>query len=323
MSLLATLTNLMNHTGPQFLYVPIPPDHVDETYKAEPLESGRHYFRLWLKEMYLQNDRRWFTTWYPVVHSLVRCQYGQPKVEIPGIAGSLNLADINDTNLNRAVRLNYAMTTLIPFSGDTVEIVAGLLAMQGDNYLNHWIKVIGDFAKLLTVPQLSAALDIASKVADSVSELLNQTSGTLQLGLHQTFTGKGGGGGASLIEGYNAVILATEEKVATDLLWVVGGRLRYGLSKDDNDAFTGHTYMLLHIESREERDNLEALSSIQEPYNKAIAALGDGLKERAEAFLRTSVTAALLSSDLTKADRNRVADSLEKDFVTTHGGLRK
>jgi hypothetical protein len=316
MTLLQKITGLLQRDAPQLLYVRIPPDHVDVVYNTDPMAAGRYYFRLWLSEMYLKKNFKWFSTWYPAVHSLVHFQYDGKMVEVPMIAGSLNLQDVNEKNLDKALRLNYQMTTLMPFSGNVVEMTAGLLAMQGDNYLNQCIKVIGDFAGLLALPQLSTVMNVVTMVANEVDQLIDAGNGQLHLGLHDTFTGKGGGSGNELRAGYLAVILATAKQVKPDDLWVEDGRLRSGPDKKNTTAFTGYTYMLFRIENREERDDWDALSTIQEPFRKAIEALREGKKgtERAESFLRTAITAALVSPDLTKADRSRVATAMKEEY---------
>ena len=177
--------------------------------------------------------------------------------------------------------------------------------------------MVGDFAGLLAVPQLSAALNVAGPVANGVQELLGVSNGALHLGLHQVFTGRGGGGANELKAGYIAVILAQEGEVDKDRLWIVEDRLRYGAGAASSTPFTGYTYMLFRIENREERDDWNSLTSIREPFDKAIEALLAGEEQRAESFLRTAITMALQSPDLTKADRRRVAQALKEEYNET------
>ena len=33
------------------------------------VQAGQHYYRLWLAEMFLKNDRDWGSSWYPAVMS--------------------------------------------------------------------------------------------------------------------------------------------------------------------------------------------------------------------------------------------------------------
>lgn len=308
------LKALREHDATQYFYTHIEPDHVDVPYQVEAAEAGRHYYQLWLREMYLKNDRTWFSTWYPAVHSLVSHKYGSQSIELPLIAGSLNLQGVNEKTLNQSVRLSYPLTPLMPFNGGTVTVEAGLLAMQGDNYLNRAIKVIGDFSSLLTLPQLSLGLDIAQKVAQGTSDLLDVSDGKMHLGFRQTFVGKGRSGGDELNPGYLAVILTPQDQIEKAQLGIKEGRLRTGTSLAASRPYTEHTYMLFYMECLEERDDWEALSSIQEPFKRAKEALGNGDEKGAESFLRTAITATLLSSDLTKADRIRVVGALKEAY---------
>jgi len=330
MSLIDTVTDLFNRNAKKYMYAPIDISHVkDANYSPEPLEGGKNYFRLWLSEMCLAKDREWFRSWYPVVHSIVSVQFGNQEVNLPYVAGSLNLSNVNSSNLDRVIRLNHPMTALMPFNGGVLELTAGILAMQGEDYLNRIIKVMGDFSSILVVPQLSAALSVAGPIAKGVEELLNVSSGDLHLGLHQAFVG-GGGGANSLKAGYIAAILAEENELDADKLWVVDNRLRYGTSANDSKLLEGRTYMLFRIESREQRDDMDGLTNIRGPFDEAINALMNGEVERSKTLLNTALAAAMTSNDLTKADRRRVTQALREEYKEiediwrqTHGELTR
>lgn len=316
MSLFDWFKDKIKSPSHKFIYHPIDPaHHVGTSAQPVPLEAGKHYFRLWLTEMYLRNDVEWFQKWHPALHSLVVFQFGTQNVEIPHVAGSLNLPDFKANNLEKVLHLNHRMTALMPFNGGVVEVAAGLLAMKGANYLNNFIKVMGDFSSLLVVPQLSAALAIAQPVANGIQTMLGGAEdGRLELGFHQAFTSAGGGGGNDLKSGYFVVIAGEETKIKRDELWVADDRLRRGKSKDDNQPLTGFSYMLFRIESRTERDDWEGLTNIAEPFKKSLEALGSLEAEKAEALLRAAIVAALQSPDLTRADRSRVVKAMKEDY---------
>lgn len=315
MSLFDTLNGWINRESKKYMYAPIDRDHVKgATYNTEPLEGGKNYFRLWLSEMCLAKELEWFKSWYPVVHSIINFQFGNKVINLPYIAGSLNLKDVNSSNLDRVIQLNHPMTTLMPFNGGVVELTAGILAMEGRDYLNQFIKVMGDFANILVVPQLSAALNVAGPIANGVEELLGVSNGKLHLGLHQSFVGKEGGVANNLKAGYIAAILAEEKDLDAKKLWVVDDRLRYGTSADNSEPLAGRTYMLFRIENREERDDLDGITTIRGPFNEAISALVNGEEERAKTLLRAAIAAAVTSPDLTRADRRRVAQALKDEY---------
>jgi hypothetical protein len=315
MSLMDMISSWIERDAKKYMYVPIDIDHVKgATFSAEPLEGGKNYFRLWLAEMYLAKDREWFKSWYPIVHSIIRFQFGTQDVSLPYVAGSLNLKDVNSSNLDRVIQLNHPMTTLMPFNGGVVDVTAGILAMEGTDYLNRFIKVMGDFANILVVPQLSTALNVAGPIAKGVEELLGVSNGNLHLGLHQSFVGKEGGGANILKAGYIAAILAEESNLDPSKLWVVDDRLRLGNSADSSVPLTGHTYMLFRVENRDQRDDMDGLANIRGPFNDALSSLVNGENERANTLMRSAISAALTSPDLTKADRRRVAQAMKDEF---------
>jgi hypothetical protein len=320
MGLWDTITGLVKQDSRKYLYVPITSDHVkDAQSDGAPLEAGKHYFRLWLTEMYLKKERDWFKSWYPVVQSMVRFQFGSQVVEIPNVAGPMHLKNVSDNNLERSVQLNYNMTTLMPYNGGVVELAAGLLAMEGKNYINSAIKVLGDLSSLLVVPQLSAALAIAQPIANGVQDLLSGGSGEMALGLHQAFTSAGGGGANDLRPGYMAILLAEESKYDRNQFWVAEDRLRYGSSQAASQPLTGVTHMLFRIESRTERDDWMGLSTIVQARDEALKAIAEGNDDTAEMGIKKTILLVRTSPDLTRADRKRIADALTKDFNDAKG----
>ncbi len=280
----------------------------------EPFAAGDHYFRLWLVEMFLANDRKWFTEWHPAVHAAVRFNFGDKEELITRVAGASLLPDLSNEKLNRVVSLNYALTPLMPFNGGTIELSAGLLAIAGRNDVKSFLKVLGDFSNLLMVPQLTAALAIATPLANGLSELVGATENQLMLGLHQTWTA-GTGGAASLRAGYFAVILSDDSKFADDKLWVDNGRLKHGDTSASAKPLTGLNYMLFRLERRDERDDWDSLKAIQDPYDKAIEMLRVGNTEQADAYIRSAKAAAFLANELTRnVDQRRVVLQIQKSY---------
>jgi hypothetical protein len=281
---------------------------------AAPFAAGVDYARIWLSEIYLSSRRRWFTGWNPAVHSLVRLQYGERSVELPQIIGEVRLAGLDQDHLDRVVRVDVPLTGFLPFHGGTIELAAGLLALPGDRGISGFVNVLGGFGKLLAVPQLTAALEIAEPLADGIQQLIVATNGGLHLGLHQTFSASGGGDAHALRAGYVAVVRTDAGRFDASRLWVVDGRLMSGADAAALGPFTGDDFLLFHIEKRSERDDWEGFTNIIGPFNESLDALADGLRERADSLLRGAVVAVLKSADLTAADRRRVATVLKERY---------
>lgn len=327
MSLLGWFQSLWKKESGKYKYVSIDAAHVlsdDEGTPAdESFTAGNHYFRLWLVEMFLKNDREWFTSWHPAVHAAINFRFGDSDELVTRVAGQTLLPSLDTQNLNRVVGLNYQMTPLVPFNGGVIELSAGLLAIAGKNEVKSFLKVLGDFSNLLMVPQLSTALAIATPLANGLAELVGATENKLTLGLHQTWTG-GSGGAAQLRAGYFAVILADDNQLEDRKLWVEKGRLKYGDTLAAARPLSGYHYMLFRLERRSERDDWDSLTAIQEPYDKAIEMLRVGNAVQADAYIRTAKAAAFTAKELTRnVDQRRVVKQLELRYAEAQEALQQ
>jgi hypothetical protein len=110
------------------------------------------------------------------------------------------------------------------------------------------------------------------------------------------------------------VILAKDEDLEANKLWVADDKLYYGNSIDNSETLDGFTYMLFRIDSQEHRDDVDGLTDISKPRSDAINALINGEEERAQTLLKTAIAAAMMSLDLTKADRLRVVQDIKNEF---------
>lgn len=321
MSLLDKLKSIFSADAQKRAYVWIPYDHIENaSFADEPLQAGRHYFRLWLTEMFLDKRVDWFREWYPMAHTLVSFQFGDQNLQVPHVAGANQLKDVTEENLNKMVSLNHQLTTLMPFNGGVVEVVAALLAMKGKDYIASVVKVMGDLSKLLVTPQLSTAFGIALPIASGVQDLLGGGSGKMQLGMHQAFVGDGGTGANVLRAGYFAVIDGNAVDYPAAAFWVRSGRLHHGAGLAACQEFEGASHLLFHVELRDKRDDWMGLKNIQESYQEAIRQLGEGEAEKADLAIKRAMVLSRTSPDLTRADRNRVALAVKEDYEQAKGG---
>jgi hypothetical protein len=294
------ILNWVNQNSDHFLFKPIPRNQTDEGYDESPLEPHRSYFRLWLVEMFLSNKRKWFTQWYPAVHTSVQLKFGdQDNVKLSHVAQAPGNA------LSNGVLLNFPVTELVPFNGGVVEVEASLLALKGDSALQSAIGVLQNFSGLVSAP-LAQVLTVADVVSNSMQQMINANNGGVHLAMHQAYSAPGQGN--SLIPGYFAVILASASQVDAAKLSVKEEQLFLG-----GNRLTGFDYMLYRLEGRTERDDWR-LKNIQEPLDKAIEALIQGEKEKAESFKRMALITAMQSPDLAVYDRRRVALAIKEEL---------
>ena len=302
----------------------IPLEHVSPAPgDTASLGGGEGYFQLWVVRMFLKNDRDWFKSWYPVVQSLTTFRFGSQSnpVEIAQVAGPGYLHDVDPQHLDRIVQVDLPLTPLVPFTGGTVQIEAGLLAMQASDTLERFLGVMGSFAGLLAVPQLSTVLNVASAVSKGVDELIGISNKQMVLGFQRTLESAGGGGDNDLRPTYVAVIDAPSGTYSPDRLWIKDSKLLYGADPAGAQELAGVNFMLLRIETRRSRDDWDALTAISEPFAKAINALsqvdasGNPDVADAEIYVRAAAAAALGSPDLTVKDRVQVARAIRARYT--------
>jgi hypothetical protein len=208
---------------------------------------------------------------------------------------------------------NYALTPLMPFPGGTVEVLSGLVAVQGASGWKTAVKVLEKFSGLVASP-LGQTLTLAREVTGAISDFMQQSNGQVHLGLHQAFSAVGGGGANAFKAGYLAVIGAPKNQFKSANLVVDGDQL-YHVAKAGAApvAMQGVDYMLFRIEAREERDDWQ-LPNINEPWEKARAAYATSRANEGKEHKATAIAAAFLSSDLTKPDQLRVAKAIKADI---------
>lgn len=330
MSVAKAMLSLFRHDAQELAAVELPAGHVDPPpggaapAPALVLQGNDGYFKLWATSLFLQRDRDWFASWYPIVQSAVSFSYADLPVplEIPGVAGPGQLfKTLDPNNLSQVVLLNYPLTPPIPFRGGTVTVEVGLMAMRGaDDYLKRFLDVMGDFASLVTVPQLSLALAVASKVSAGVQQLAGATGDRLAIGYQRTFEA-GGDDANGLRAASFAVINGPRERYPANQLWVFDGRLctaRPGAARSD-PVLADHA--LFRIETRAERDDWDQLSTIAAPFTQAMSALAqlDGTGQPnltlADAQIRQAILATLQSPDLTERDRSAVAAKIRSRYL--------
>jgi len=301
------ITALWDQTRSQIMYQPIDANQVDNRDDYVKLVYGRHYLRLWLSQVYLAKQKQYLQSWFPAVHCLVQFDFQGETVEFPTIADSTKSKMVQDVRSGDVIGQNFVLTPLIPFNNGTVSLDAGLSAIQGENYLQSFIGTLSDFSNLLSVPQFSAALDVAAPLAKGLQSLLN--AGGVHLALHDGFAdGRTGG--------YWMAVRATARDVDPTQLSVRNDQLRIAdpANPGQTQPLEGFDYMLFRLAVTEGGPDYRSLTNIQEPMRLSHAALKDQEMDKADGFYRAAIIAAHEARELTNGDRIRVKTQLKNDY---------
>jgi hypothetical protein len=277
---------------------------------AIPIRAQQDYFRIVLAEMQLSIGTQWFTERYPAVYALTTLSFGGQETDIANVAGPTRLQGINPADLGRSIVQNSHLTPLLPFSGGTVRLEAGLVSLQAHNALVAFIDTLGAFAGRLNIPALSTALDLAGPLVNGLQGLLGVSGAQLVVRLAETYAG------TTLLPGYIAAFGDKGRELDPKRVLVRDGKLHCD-AVDGRGLLDGQDYMLFRVERVEERDDWDQLRPIAEPFRRAVEALTEPGEEgiaRGRALLRAAVVTALASADLTQSDRIRVAKALKQRF---------
>ncbi len=309
MGLMSWFQDLSRSEAHHLVLAPIPPERQDPPVKEVTLLAEKHYFRVWLAEMFLRDDGHLFRNFVPVVHSVVRLQFAdKPAQELPYVAGPQDLG-LGTTTLGRGVQINHALTNLLPFRGGRVSISAGLFAYKSKDFFQGLSQVLHDVTGLLNVGQLSTVLKVVDTAVVGFQNLLGAGDKDVHLLYYQGYGGDTPNGGTSLRSGYVAIINTDEAAFDKNKLFVKRSRLCYGDAIASAKPLNGYDYMLLRIEATEGRDDFLTFDTFSKLLNDAIR---EGNKDRAtgDAIIDTAVVAAWSSPDLTVTDRYRIAKAL-------------
>jgi hypothetical protein len=301
-----TVKGWADKNAQNFVCAYIPKERTDLTDSVETIKPHRDYFRIWMSQMYLAKEKEWFTEWYPAVHTSVELKFASRNVKVSHVTGP-------DEQHSRGVKLDYAVTDLLPFLGGKVAIEAGLIALKGANHISASIGILQSFSGLVAAP-ISQALEVAQKVSSGMDSLVEANKGQVRLAFHREFVSKGGGG-SELKPGYIAVVAAEAKDVPEETLSVKNSQLLRG---DPAKPMEAYNYMLFRIEGRSERDDWR-FPIIEESINLAIDAFLKGKTQDAEDAKTAAVAAAWQSPDLAPHDRTRVVDAITAEIAEATG----
>ncbi|HEY3260927.1 MAG TPA: hypothetical protein VGJ95_11785 [Pseudonocardiaceae bacterium] len=276
---------------------------------GEPLLPNGGYVRLWASEGFLAQQRTWGIDRFPALH-------GGVSLNVLGAPATFTtFARPPDAWTTPGAQLDFRITTLLPYTGGSVELEAALYQASSNGPLGTAVELISGLASLMG-PPLATAAAVADKVSDGLDAVLAAGGDQPVLGVHWSMVAAGGRGNV-LRPGHLAVIATPPHRLGGTPV-IKDGRL-YLRTERDLRQLTGVDYLVLWVECRTERDDwrlpeLDAL--IRTAGDELIRGLQEAFAERrTEAIAR-----AWNSADLTPPDRRRVA-LLVKEELDSLGQL--
>lgn len=314
MGILDFLTKLFVSASEHCVYIRIPNEKVKETpvLVSQTIEAEKYYFRVWLAEMFLKDDRKLFKTFIPVVHSVTKLQFGNRATqELPYVAGPVNLN--LDATLGKGVQINHALTNLLPFRGGSISIAAALVAYENKDFFESFMSTLNSLSGLLNIGQLSTTLKIIDSTVNGIQNMITGGNKDIHLVYSETFAGKVSDGGNPLTNGYIAIVNTSEGKIDKERLFVINSRLCYGDSIVTAKPIDGYDYILLRIELSKSRDDPLAFEEFAKLLNTAIEK-GIESKSDGDAIMKTLKVVIWKSEDLTNFDKGIVYKACKDNY---------
>lgn len=269
-----------------------------------PLLPNAGYLRLWLADGFLAQQRTWGTNRFPALHGGVSLNFfGGPP------ATFTTLARPPEAWTTPGAQLDFRITSLLPYTGGTVELEAALYQASTDGPLGTAVQLISGLAPLMG-PPLSTAAVVAERVSEGLDGVLGKGGNEPVLGVHWSMVATGGGG--NVLRPGHLVVIGTPPDRLEGTPVVEDGRLHLRTVGGARQP-TGLDYLVLWVECRTERDDwrLPELDSL-------IRAAGeDRIRGHQESYAERRIEAisrAWNSPDLTPPDRRRVALLVQEEL---------
>jgi hypothetical protein len=285
-------------------------EHLQLVHIPEPgtatLAPNDSYLRLTLSELFLAKEKTWGTGRLPAVQASVRLLFGGGPIAGGSDRQSFSTLVKPPVGTDLGILQDYLLTGWLPYRGQPVELEAALHAIPGENQLLTAVEIVADFASLLT-PPLSAALDIADKVAAGIERIIAANETGPVLVLHVTL--------ATPAPGWLAVIRATEDQLpAAELHVSDSGRLcRNGA------RLTGYDYLVLRVEGCTDRDDWRA-PDLDAAIANALYSRDLGHQDSYELLRAQALGKIYDSPDFTPSQRRQIAAAVKEELDDTAAG---
>lgn len=241
----------------------IPTSQVDIGPKINvQFKPHQHYFIVRVNELFLTYDRKWFSTYDPVVFAVSEFQYGSSKLTMPFVVGPSMLSN-PDKLPQGMIFKDTTVAGLHPYRGGSFSLSIVLGRLRQENYLRKLLTFIEQTSGAFSVG-FSSVIDnyikIANTVLDSFDSLVDNGDIEPLIGYRQEYVPAVQD---NLSTGYFVLINSEENKIEKDKLFVKNNSLFYGESILDAKPFRSDDYVLYSILVATRRTDTEIL-----PYNQ-------------------------------------------------------
>ncbi|WP_373521635.1 hypothetical protein [Aquiflexum sp.] len=226
---------------------------------GQPIEKDQHYFMVRVNEMFLSYQRKWFSTYDPVVFSTAEYLYGGQRVSQPFLI-SPNMLQSPFKKLNEGFLFkDTTIAGLQPYRGGFFGLSLVLGRLKQDNYLRKLLSLLENTAAAFPTgfsTVITGYSKIANIVLDSVEAMFDSHEIEPVIGMRQEYVPAVQD---NFTSGYRVLINALEGKFDPSKFFVKNNSLFYGNSIDESQPYRENDYILYSILKTSYRDDIDIL----------------------------------------------------------------
>lgn len=322
-------TRIINSPRKSPSVVTILRDHIDKNENGTldfSFKSDTHYFQVIINEMYLGNDREWFSKIDPVVYVLSEFTYNGKAQVSPFLVGPTMLKNrgIPENVANGIIFRNTSVAGPYPYRGKGLTLTVVLCEAKSANVLKPLLRVIENTSEALGFsPVLMPYTKVANVLMSGFDALFNAGGVDPLVGLRDSY---GPNFGTKFEPAYFALI--DKEGVPAESLWVKKNQLTVGTSLKASQPYREADFVLYSIGCPDEnlRDDLDQLpfeELWQRIQKEAATPVDDPDYKNARTLMVTLFQEIVGSPDLTEAQADAVADKYQERMARIHEKAKK
>lgn len=283
---------------------------------------GVHYLQLAARRLNLRTDELFGTERFPVLHSQVIVDTtGGARIAFPAVAGRDSVGDLDIAASGRNAGASYPLTPVLPYHAGTLEMVAGVVSMKGDDAVARLSRVVNRVTGMIppavgVATGVQTVLGLANTALECVDDLFGLPDSKIVLGMHDLFAMSIG---KRLRTGLFAVLnprpfsgSGGTQLTDPQLLRFDYEELKYASGDGGAVALRDLDWFVLEL-SAWRHQPYTAFPELVKAYNDAVDALTTSAAA-AKAKYNLAITLAAMSSQIVRSDREAVFSELRQDF---------
>ena len=298
--------------------ITIPLDHIEGEDFGKTFQPNEHYFQVYINEMFLKFDRKWFDVYSPMVFVVSEFIYGTGEEAVPFVIGPMMMEKYNQELPVNMVFSNTRVAGPHPYRGGTVGLAVVLYQVLREDDARNLLRMVENITSFLSVAlPLSNYVKVASVALDGFESWMGRKENVPLIGERKEFDFDGDD---KLKSGYFALIDIPETQLDASKFWVKEHRLMHGKTKEEAQPFKGANFVLYSIHQAAERHDLavlpfyplyqQVMKDANEPYQS--------VWERTKINMTSLAQTMLLSSDLTVDQAKKLTDTYTKEMADIH-----